>query len=171
MTAKATCMMAFWGTDDQNTNTFTRARHTISSESNTAQQPSELCRSRAAGTRSNGLQPTATNSHFALVDNFDLLGNARGLTSTHWEGHVPWDIPDYVKGIVQGQYTLEAYVTGYIMDEADAYQRSLTISQVGPGIHYQLQMDLRRTNWIEHVIHLPGNYLAGPEIDCDTGRN
>jgi len=107
------------------------------------------------------LDPLATNSHYTLTDNRDLLGNARHMTSTNWEGHVPWDTPDYVAGVVQGQYSLEAYVTGYIMDEADAYQRSFAINQYS-GIQYELQMDLRRSNWIETTLHLPSDQLAGP---------
>jgi len=146
-------LLSFWGSDFQNTNVFP------------AKQQSSIRAIPLNNLLPAALDPTVTNSHYVLVDVDDLLGKPRGLTSTNWDGHVPWDIPDYVDGIVQGQYTLEAYVTGYIMDEADAYQRSLTVISVGPGIHYQLQMDLRRTNWIEEVIHLPGAYLAGPEID------
>ena len=112
--------------------------------------------------QSPGLNPTATSGSFTLVDWKDLKGNLRGLTSTQWDGHVPWDSPDYVAGIVQGSYKLEAFVTGYVMDDADAYQRTIVVSQTGPHIQYDFQMDLRRSNWIESTLHLPGNYLAGP---------
>jgi hypothetical protein len=106
-----------------------------------------------------GLTPTKTSYSVHLVDNFDVLGNARGYPSTQWDGHVPWDTADYVSGVVNGAYTLEAFVTGYIMDEADAYQRSFTMS----GINQAVQFDLRRTNWIETTMHMPSNvFLSGP---------
>ena len=104
------------------------------------------------------LQPTVTSYSAHLVDNYDVLYNARGYPSTHWDGHVPWDTADYVDGFVNGQYTLESFVTGYIMDEADAYQRTFTVS----GININIQFDLRRSNWIETVMHLPsGLVLSG----------
>jgi len=154
-------LLSFWGTDDQNS-----AKYPAKQQSSQRGIPlNNLLNYDWVTGVSTGLPPADVSTHFTLTDNFDLLGTPRGITSTNWDGHVPWDIPDYINGIVQGQYTLEAFVTGYIMDEAEAYQRSLTVNQLGPGIHYELQMDLRRTNWIEQVIHLPGNFLAGPEID------
>jgi len=108
---------------------------------------------------SGGTIPTATSYHAMLYDNFDLLGNARGYPSTRFDGHVPWATGDYIAGMPNGQYTVEAFVTGYIMDEADAYQRSFTLT----GTAYGLQFDLRRSNWIETVMHLPANvFLSGP---------
>jgi hypothetical protein len=95
--------------------------------------------------------PTATQYNAWLRDNWDLLGNVRGYPSTHWDGHVPYDTADYVAGIPNGQYTVEAFVTGYIMDAADDYLRTFTVS----GITLNLQFDLRRSNWIETVMHLP----------------
>jgi hypothetical protein len=106
----------------------------------------------------NGLTPTATQYYANLVDNYDLLGEVRMYPSTHWDGHVPWDTADYIAGMPLGQYSVEAFVTGYIMDEADAYQR--TFSLVGSNI--QVQLDLRRSNWIETAMHLPANiFLSG----------
>jgi hypothetical protein len=99
--------------------------------------------------------PTSTNYIVHLVDNYDLLYNARGYPSTRWDGHVPWDTADYVDGVVNGQYSLEAFVTGYIMDEPDAYQRTFTVS----GIDMSVQFDLRRSNWIETVMHLPSGLV------------
>lgn len=151
-------MVGYWGTDDQNTNTFTSK---VGSKQRQIPLNNLLNYYNGLG---DGLIPSATNEHFQLTDNFDLLFAQRGLTSTNWEGHVPWDIPDYVQGMVEGQYTVEAYVTGYILDEADAYQRSLTISNIGPGTQYELQMDLRRSNWIEQIIHLPSSQLSPTDV-------
>jgi hypothetical protein len=102
-----------------------------------------------------GPTPTEVQYWAQLTDNWDLLGNLRGPiwgnTATHWDGHVPWDQADYVAGLTNAQYTVEAFVTGYIMDDADAYQRSFTLS----GTSLALQFDLRRSNWAEVVMHLP----------------
>ena len=103
--------------------------------------------------------PEKTSFYACLQDNVDLLFNVRNYPSTHWDGHVPWDTADYVAGYEKAQYTVEAYVTGYIMDEADAYQRTFSIV----GGNYNLQFDLRRSNWIETVMHLPaGAVLSAP---------
>jgi hypothetical protein len=107
-----------------------------------------------------GCVPEANQFNGWLVDNFDLLGNLRMFPSTHWDGHVPWDTPDYIAGMPAGQYSVEAYVTGYIMDETDAYQRSFTLSNTATA----LQFDLRRSNWLEVVLHLP----AGVFLSADT---
>jgi len=100
---------------------------------------------------STGLNPLATSASFHLVDNYDLTYYPRGYPGTRWDGHVPWDTADYVDGIVNGAYTVESFVTGYIMDGPDAYQRSFVVS----GIDKSLPFDLRRTNWIETTMHLP----------------
>ena len=102
-----------------------------------------------------GCIPTANQYNAWLLDNYDVLGpiSPRGYPSTHWDGHVPWDTADYIAGMPNAQYTVEAYVTGYIMDETDAYQRTFTLS----GTAIALQFDLRRTNWIETSMHLPAN--------------
>jgi hypothetical protein len=104
--------------------------------------------------------PTKTSYYACLQDNVDLYypsfggsHETRMYPSTHWDGHVPWDTADYIAGFPKSEYTLEAFVTGYIMDEADAYQRSFTIT----GSPLAFQMDLRRSNWIETVMHLPAN--------------
>jgi len=110
---------------------------------------------------STGLDSLATFSSFHLVDNYDLLLNARGYPGTRWDGHVPWDTADYVDGVVNGAYTLESFVTGYIMDEPDAYQRSFVVS----GIDKSLPFDLRRTNWIETQMHMPSDK---PLVDYTT---
>jgi hypothetical protein len=110
-----------------------------------------------------GCIPTSTTFAAWLTDNYDLLGNPRGIIShdpsTRWDGHVPWDDADYIAGMPNGQYTVEAFVTGYIMDEADASQRTFTIV----GTAASIQFDLRRSNWIEPVMHMPANVvLSGP---------
>ena len=109
--------------------------------------------------------PSHTSYHAYLKDNFDptwyftqLKANERMYPSTQLDGHVPWTYADYVAGMPSGQYSIEAYVTGYIMDEADAYQRTFIL---GNG-HYELQMDLRRSNWIETTLHLDFAALSNP---------
>jgi len=103
--------------------------------------------------------PGATQYNAWLRDNFDVLGNPRGNPSTVWDGHVPWDTADYVAGMANAQYSIEAFVTGYVMDESDSYQRTFTLS----GTAYALQFDLRRSNWIETAMHMPANvFLSGP---------
>jgi hypothetical protein len=97
--------------------------------------------------------PTEVSYSAKLCDNFDVLGNMRMYPSTHWDGHVPWATADYVAGYANGDYTVEAFVTGYIMDEADAYQRAFSL--VGSSMN--LQFDLRRSNWLEVSMHLPAN--------------
>jgi len=113
---------------------------------------------------SGGTVPTRTNYGAWLTDNVDMTwtwttgagGNARGSVthnpSTQWDGHVPWDWADYVAGMPNGDYSVEAFVTGYIMDEADAFQRHFSLV----GISAAIQMDLRRSNWIETTVYLPG---------------
>ena len=93
--------------------------------------------------------PELTSYFFCLVD-IMRTDPAIGLAATHWDGHVPADGADFIAGMARGQYSVEAFVTGYIMDEADAYQRTFTV--VGTAL--TVQMDLRRSNWIETVMHL-----------------
>jgi hypothetical protein len=123
-----------------------------------------------------GVRPESTTYSATLTDNWSLDGPlcppiyvhgwkegcVRGAItanpSTHWDGHVPWDQADYIAGMPAGQYTLEGYVTGYVMDEPDAYQRTFTIA----GINTVVSFDLRRSNWIETSMHLySGVYLSG----------
>jgi len=116
-----------------------------------------------------GTVPTHTSYATALVDNCDPMWSwangafaaphIRTYSSTHWDGHVPWTWADYVAGFPNGQYTVEAYVTGYVMDEADAYQRTFAVA----GLAINQQIDLRRSNWIEATVHMPVNaQFAGP---------
>jgi hypothetical protein len=97
--------------------------------------------------------PNAVSYSAKLCDNFDPIGAPRMYPSTHWDGHVPWATADYVAGYANGDYTVEGFVTGYIMDEADAYQRAFSL--VGSSMN--LQFDLRRSNWLDVSMHLPGN--------------
>jgi hypothetical protein len=104
-------------------------------------------------------RPTAVSYSAKLCDNFDVLGFMRMYPSTHWDGHVPWMTADYVAGYAKGDYTVEGFVTGYIMDEADAYQRAFTVL----GSNINLQFDLRRSNWLDISMHLPANtFLSAP---------
>jgi len=119
--------------------------------------------------------PTHTSYHALLVDNFDPTwlfttnthtnaaadhghANLRGYPSTQLDGHVPWAYADYIAGMPNGQYGIESYVTGYVMDDSDSYQRTFVLG----GSHYELQMDLRRSNWLETVLHLDFAALSSP---------
>jgi hypothetical protein len=109
---------------------------------------------------SSPLLPSASSVTLHLVDNYDLLLQTRGYPGTQWDGHVLWDTADYVNGVLNGAYTLEAFVTGYIMDQPDNYQRSFVVS----GIDKTVPFDLRRTNWIEVQMHMP----SGVALSSDT---
>jgi hypothetical protein len=74
------------------------------------------------------------------------LTDARGLPSIRLDGHVPADAADLVEGIGGGSYRIEVQVTGYIMREADDYQRRFTVPDLARN--YALQTDLRRSPWI-----------------------
>jgi hypothetical protein len=74
------------------------------------------------------------------------LTDSRGLPSARLDGHVPADTADLVEGIDAGFYTLEIQVTGYVMAEADDWQRSFTVAS--NGMTYSQQVDLRRSSWI-----------------------
>jgi len=112
---------------------------------------------------SGGTVPTRTNYGLWLTDNVDPTwawangagGNPRGAVNhnpaTEWDGHVPWTWADYVAGMPNGDYEVQAFVTGYVMDDADAFQRKFSLV----GISASLQMDLRRSNWIESTVYLP----------------
>jgi hypothetical protein len=114
-----------------------------------------------------GTIPTHTSYYAQLCDNVDPTwnwltgagGNPRQYSSTHWDGHVPYTWADYVAGWPNGQYTVESYITGYIMDEADAYQGTFVLA----GLMISQQIDLRRSNWIETTVHMPVNtQFTGP---------
>jgi len=98
------------------------------------------------------LRPSENTYHALLVDNYaaDSTTVHRHYPSTHWDGHAPIALADYIAGMPNGMYTVEAFVTGYIMDEMDAWQRTFNLV----GSNYNLQFDLRRTNWIETAVHL-----------------
>jgi hypothetical protein len=74
------------------------------------------------------------------------LTDARGLPSIRLDGHVPADAADLVEGISGGPYRIEVQVTGYIMREADDYQRRFTVPDLASN--FALQTDLRRSAWI-----------------------
>jgi hypothetical protein len=114
--------------------------------------------------------PTAVSYYAKLCDNFDVLGFVRMYPSTHWDGHVPWATADYVAGYANGDYTVEGFVTGYIMDQADAYQRAFSV--VGSSI--SLQFDLRRSNWLEVSMHDTTDMSVPTTVTLtatDTGGN
>ena len=46
-------------------------------------------------------------------------------------------------------YTMKAYVTGYVMDDIDAWQRTFTVA----GDAMTVEMDLRRSNWFQITAH------------------
>jgi hypothetical protein len=96
--------------------------------------------------------PTTTSFVATLTD-------GRGLTSLVWDGHVPKAYPDYVAGMDPGTYDTKAFMTGYIMDDVDAWQRKITVptsfmSAFGASGGMYFEMDLRRSNWLEPTVHL-----------------
>ena len=63
---------------------------------------------------------------------------------------VPDSASHYVSGLATGKtYTVQAYVTGYVMADVDAAQRTFTVS----GDSITVEMDLRRSNWFEIQAH------------------
>jgi hypothetical protein len=104
------------------------------------------------------VRPSMNTYHAQLVDNYGAEKSVvpttatthRHYPSTHWDGHAPIALADYIAGMPNGEYTVEAFVTGYIMDEMDAWQRTFNLV----GSNYNLQFDLRRSNWIETAVHL-----------------
>jgi hypothetical protein len=82
-----------------------------------------------------------SNSSYELT-----LTDARGLPSIRLDGHVPADAADFVEGIGEGAYKLEVQVTGYVMKEADDWQRSFTIASATQACN--IELDLKRSNWI-----------------------
>jgi hypothetical protein len=112
--------------------------------------------------------PIETSYNVCLQDNVDPMwtGALRLYPSTVWDGHIPWDWADYVHGYANGQYTVEAFVTGYIMDQPDLYQWQFTVT----GTALSLQMDLRRSNWIEVTMYPPsGVWPVGGSSDPIDG--
>jgi len=91
----------------------------------------------------------------ALIDNRgERFGGS--LTGLVLDGHVPSTGSDLVEGLQSGTYEVRAYVTGYVMDEADVWQRKITVPEsigVATGWLY-FEMDLRRSNWLEPTVHL-----------------
>ena len=85
------------------------------------------------------------------------LTDERGLPSIRLDGHVPADAADFVEGLGEGAYKLEFQVTGYVMKEADDWQRSFTIS---PRTRtFNIEADLRRSNWIMASAIIPQGAL------------
>jgi len=89
------------------------------------------------------LKPSTVPSHNSYSV---TLTDMRGLPSRRLDGHVPADSADLVEGIDPGSYTIEVQVTGYIMREADDWQRTFTLP--ASAKNYSLQVDLTRSNWI-----------------------
>jgi len=89
------------------------------------------------------LKPSTIPSH----NSYSMaLTDIRGLPAARLDGHVPADSADFVEGIDTGPYTVEVQVTGYIMLEADDWQRTFTLS--ASAKNYSLQVDLRRSGWV-----------------------
>ena len=95
--------------------------------------------------------PSSTSYGVTLTD-------SRGLPSVRLDGHVPADAADLVEGIGGGSYRLEIQVTGYVMREADDWQRSFTAASSGK--FYALQVDLRRSGWIMASAIVPNPFFA-----------
>jgi hypothetical protein len=82
-----------------------------------------------------------SNNSYAIT-----LTDARGLPSIKIDGHVPTDAADFVEGMGEGAYKLQVQVTGYVMDQSDDWQRSFIV--IPRTRTYNIEMDLRRSNWI-----------------------
>jgi len=95
----------------------------------------------------------------------ETLTDSRGLPSVRLDGHVPADTADLIEGIDAGFYKLEMQVTGYVIAEADDWQRSLTIAPNSRT--YSQQVDLRRSSWImataiiSNAVYAP---VSGPTL-------
>jgi len=87
--------------------------------------------------------PTATDYMMALLDQ-------RALPSINWDGHVPQYGADFVAGFTPGtNYNVKTFVTGYVMTDTDAFQRTFTVNDAGALV----EMDLRRSNWFAVTAH------------------
>jgi hypothetical protein len=87
--------------------------------------------------------PTATDYMMDLVD-------GRGLPSIIWDGHVPQYGADFVAGFNPGtDYSVKTFVTGYVMTDTDAFQRTFTVNDAGTLV----EMDVRRSNWFAVTAH------------------
>jgi hypothetical protein len=87
--------------------------------------------------------PTATDYMMNLLDQ-------RGLPSVNWDGHVPQYGADFVAGFTPGtDYNVKTFVTGYVMTDTDAFQRTFTVNDAGTLV----EMDLRRSNWFAVTAH------------------
>ena len=87
--------------------------------------------------------PTATDYMMNLWD-------SRGLPSINWDGHVPQYGADFVSGFNPGtDYNVKTFVTGYVMTDTDAFQRTFTVNDAGALV----EMDLRRSNWFAITAH------------------
>jgi len=97
--------------------------------------------------------PSSTSYSVTLTD-------ARGLASVRLDGHVPADMADLVEGIDAGTYRIEIQVTGYVMREADDWQRTFTIRS-----GYTLQTDLIRSSWVNATLLIPESRFV-PVSNC-----
>ena len=89
------------------------------------------------------LKPSTVPSDSSYTVN---LTDSRELPSIKMDGHVPADAADFVEGIGAGAYKLEFQVTGYVMKEADDWQRSFMILPTTQTCN--IEADLKRSNWI-----------------------
>jgi hypothetical protein len=106
------------------------------------------------------LKPSTLPSH----NSYSMtLTDVRGLPAARLDGHVPADSADFVEGIDTGSYILEVQVTGYIMREADDWQRTFTLPSNTKS--YSLQVDLRRSGWVNASAIIRDSQYA-PISDC-----
>jgi hypothetical protein len=106
------------------------------------------------------LKPSTVPSHNSYSV---TLTDIRGLPAARLDGHVPADSADFVEGIDTGSYTVEVQVTGYIMREADDWQRTFTLPSNTKN--YSLQVDLRRSGWVNASAIIRDNQYA-PVSNC-----
>jgi hypothetical protein len=99
---------------------------------------------------SSSTDPLATSYEFSSVG-----------PAIEWTANVPNIGGAHVNGFVAGaQYKIESYVTGYVMTEDDAWQRTFTVASASGGASWpgaagiNVAMDLRRSNWFAITVHI-----------------
>jgi hypothetical protein len=71
---------------------------------------------------------------------------------TNWSGMAPAWGSQPIDGFGAGTYSVQAHVTGYVMTDDDAWQRTFSTAG-GGGADIKVQMDLRRSNWFAVQLH------------------
>jgi hypothetical protein len=92
--------------------------------------------------------PTATSftESFGPATNFNAMAPAWGSQAI--DGF----------GAAGSPYSVQAHVTGYVMTDDDAWQRTFSTAG-GGGADIKVQMDLRRSNWFQVYLHFGSSDL------------